>query len=51
MKRINSLLKIQKKVYVREILCRRVIEFLERDDNSCMMLGKNDKKKVENGYV
>lgn len=50
-KRINSLPKIQKKVHARETLRRRVIEFLERDDNSRMMPGKNDKKKAENGHV
>lgn len=50
-KRINTLPKIQKKVNARETLRRRVIEFLERDDNSRMMPGKNEKKKAENGHM
>lgn len=50
-KRINTLPKIQKKVHARETLRRRVIEFLERDDNSRMMPGKNEKKKAENGHM
>lgn len=50
-KRIDTLPKIQNKVHARETLRRRVIEFLERDDNSRMIPGKNDKKKAENGHM
>ncbi|CAG2198148.1 unnamed protein product [Mytilus edulis] len=42
---------LRKRVESREILRGDVVTFLERDDNSRMMPGKNDKKKTETGHI
>lgn len=42
--------RFRKKLHARETLRRRVNEFLEKDDNSRIMPGKND-KKAENGHM
>lgn len=43
--------RFRKKLHARETLRRRVNEFLERDDNSRMVPGKNDNKKAENRHM
>lgn len=50
-KEINTLPNIQKKVQARETPHKIAIKFLKRDDNSRMMLGKNDRKKAENRHT
>jgi hypothetical protein len=50
-KKISAFPIIQKKVEARESLRNTVIRFLERDDNSRMMPGKNDKKKTQSGHM
>lgn len=50
-KKINAFPIIRKKVEARETLRNSIIKFLERDDNSRMMPGKNDKKRTQSGHM
>ncbi|CAC5379205.1 unnamed protein product [Mytilus coruscus] len=48
---INKFPEIRKNVVGRESLRISVVNFLERDDNSRVMPGKNDKKKTKLGHI
>ena len=50
-KKLLSFPIFRKRVESRENLHRDVVRFLERDDNSRMMPGKNDTKKTETGHI
>ena len=50
-KKLLSFPIFRKRVESRENLRRDVVRFLERDDNSRMMPGKNDTKKTETGHI